>query len=194
MCESCVLSGGVAVGSWQVRRMWMGAICLQMLLLHQGHVMLSEKSVLARSASSRGVALISLQCARSCVLFGWQMGYRICNALMCMGLVRLDAMCWWLSLLAIRFTFRFHVVLESVLDVMLLISFHRICCALRCDRYALSLERIVLFMGFRWGFVQSLCSSFHLAAVACSSYSIMSVSHLIHAWLHLLEILRSLHI
>ena len=59
----------------------MGALCFWMVLLHQGHVMLSEKSVLARRASRRGVAWISLQYVRSCMLFGWQMGYRICICL-----------------------------------------------------------------------------------------------------------------
>ena len=155
--------------------------------------MSSEKSVLARRASSRGVAWISLQYVRSCMLFGWQMGYKICIALMCVGLVRLDAMLCWLSMLAVEFTFRFHIVLEIVLDAMLLISLHCVCCVLRCVRYALFSERIVFFMSIRWGFVQSLYRSFHLAAVACSSYSIISVSHLIHAWLHLVEMLRSLH-
>ena len=152
MCDSWVLSGNAAVGSWQIRR-------------------------LARRASKRGVAWMFLQYVRSCMLFGWQMGYRICIALMCVGLVSLDAMLCWLSMLAVDFTFRFHIVLEIVLDAMLLISLHCVCCVLRCVRYALFSERIVFFISIRWGVVQSLYRSFHLAAVACSSYSIISVSH-----------------
>lgn len=77
--------------------------------------------------------------------------------------------------------------------MMLLSSFHCVCFVLRCVRYALLGARIVSVRRFSWGDVQSLYSSFHFAAVDCNSYSIVLVSHLIHAWLHWGEIFRSVH-
>lgn len=70
--------------------MWIGALCLVIMLLHQGHVMFSENRVFALNASSRGVAFISMQCFKRYLFFGSDMGYKSCVAVVCIGMVRLE--------------------------------------------------------------------------------------------------------
>ena len=70
--------------------------------------------------------------------------------MVCIGMVRLERIFWWLSVLAIWFTFLFHVFFV-VWDVMLLRSFHCVCFVLRCVRYELLGARIVSVRRFSWG-------------------------------------------